>query len=179
MAAVKEQIVPPVFGRVLDIGCGTGDLAEWFDGCEYVGFDINPAYIETARRRHGKRGRFFCGSVTDEGLAVEAHFDVITAIGVIHHLSDEEAAQLFCMAARLMKVGGCLITIDPCLVDGQSGAARLLMSMDRGRYVRPIAEYMNLAACAFAEVETDVRHDLIRIPYTHLIMRVSAPRGLR
>lgn len=41
--------------RVLDAGCGQGDLYEWLQaqhsGIDYTGFDITPAMVETARER--------------------------------------------------------------------------------------------------------------------------------
>ncbi|OGX06021.1 MAG: hypothetical protein A3G87_08400 [Omnitrophica bacterium RIFCSPLOWO2_12_FULL_50_11] len=39
--------------RVLDIGCGTGDILDFLPDVDYVGFDMDPAYISAARQRHG------------------------------------------------------------------------------------------------------------------------------
>jgi SAM-dependent methyltransferase len=38
--------------RVLDVGCGPGTNVSHFQGCEYMGIDINPSYIAYARRRY-------------------------------------------------------------------------------------------------------------------------------
>ena len=45
------------------------------------------------------------------------------------------------------------------------------VSRDRGEFVRRREDYVRLAEGCFARVESFVRHDLLRIPYTHLIMR--------
>ena len=42
---------------------------------------------------------------------------------------------------------------------------------DRGKFVRTREEYLRLASARFPKVEPHLRHDLLRIPYTHLIMR--------
>ena len=62
------------------------------------------------------------------------------------------------------------MTIDPCFAPGQSPVARWLLRRDRGRFVRTRPAYLALAREAYPSVESDLRHDLLRIPYTHLVM---------
>ena len=160
--------------RVLDIGCGTGDILNFLPDVDYVGFDMDPAYIDAARQRFGSRGAFFCEPVSAGVNVAAASFDIVIAHGVLHHLSDEEARALFKIARTALKPGGRMISIDPCFADGQSQISRLLVSRDRGRHVRRKEDYEVLAAAEFAHVSATVRHDLIRIPYTHLIMECTA-----
>jgi SAM-dependent methyltransferase len=155
--------------RVLDLGCGPGDILQFLPAVDYVGYDINPAYIERARKRFAGRGKFHCQAV-DENLPVENPFDVVIAHGVLHHLDDEAARALFRLARRALKPGGRLVTFDGCYAEGQPALARLFLSLDRGRHVRGRNAYEALARSAFEEVRSFVRHDLVRIPYTHLIM---------
>jgi SAM-dependent methyltransferase len=155
--------------RVLDLGCGPGDILQFLPAVDYVGYDINPAYIERARKRFGERGRFFCAAV-GESLPLDGAFDVVIAHGVLHHLDDEAARALFRVARRALKPAGRLVTFDGCYAEGQSALARLFLSLDRGRHVRGREAYEKLARSAFDDVRSFVRHDLIRIPYTHLIM---------
>ena len=49
--------------KVLDIGCGPGDILEYLPDVKYTGFDLSPEYIEAAKKRFGNRGRFFCNDV--------------------------------------------------------------------------------------------------------------------
>jgi len=51
--------------------------------------------------------------------------------------------------------------------------ARWMLAHDRGKFVRARAEYERLASAAFSKVEGHLRHDLLHIPYTHLIMRCA------
>jgi SAM-dependent methyltransferase len=48
-----------LFRRMLDVGCGPGELLRCVPGVTYVGFDSNPSYIERAKRIIGDRGTFF------------------------------------------------------------------------------------------------------------------------
>jgi hypothetical protein len=90
---------------------------------------------------------------------------------VLHHLDDSHALSLFKLARRGLKPGGRLVTYDGCFVAGQPKLARFVVSRDRGQYVRESAEYAKLASLVFPEVRSFVRHDLLRIPYTHVILQ--------
>ena len=161
--------------KVLDIGCGPGHILESLAGANYTGFDVSPEYIEAAQKRFGQRGRFWC---SDVGLAAieqeRGTFDLVLAIGVLHHLDDERAAKLFELARLALRPDGRLVTCDGCFVPEQSWIARWALEKDRGKFVRHREEYVRLAAVCFPKVEARVRHDMLRIPYTHLIMRGSA-----
>jgi SAM-dependent methyltransferase len=163
--------------RVLDIGCGTGDILEVLPAVEYWGYDASAEYIERARARFGTRGTFTCRAV-DESLPVAAAgFDLVIAHGLLHHLDDAAAATLFRIARRALKPGGRLVTYDGCFVEGQSPLARLFLRLDRGKHVRTREAYEALARRQFGEVRAFVRHDLLRIPYTHLIMECGTGRS--
>lgn len=172
---LAEHAKPVTGEKVLDIGCGPGDILAFLRDVDYTGFDISPEYIAAAKKRFGQRGRFWCGDVGLAALEQErGTFDLVLATGVLHHLDDERAAKLFELARLALRPGGRLVTFDGCYVTGQSGIVRWLLSRDRGKFVRRREEYLRLASVCFPTVEARVRHDLLRIPYTHLIMRCSA-----
>jgi SAM-dependent methyltransferase len=97
-------------------------------------------------------------------------FDIVLATGVLHHLDDEEARELFRTAREALRPGGRLVTLDGCYVDGQSRMARYLLSRDRGKFVRAPEAYVRLARSQFEDVQASVRDDLLRIPYTHVAL---------
>lgn len=166
---VSQYVQPAPGARILEIGCGPGTIAGYLPDTRYVGFDISPKYIEMAKKRF-PQAEFVCERVSQFSLKGQNSFDVVLAIGIVHHLDDEEARQLFQIANDALKPGGKLITFDGVLTNDQSAAARWLLSRDRGKFVRHEQEYVRLASQVFAKVKPNVRTDLLRIPYTHLIL---------
>jgi SAM-dependent methyltransferase len=173
---VSEYVKPVAGEKVLDIGCGPADILNYMPDVQYTGVDISLEYIQSAKKRFGNKGRFFCDDIGMINIEQEwGTFNLVMATGVVHHLDDAQAAQLFSLARIALRRGGRLITFDGCYVPGQSKVTAWLLGKDRGEFVRTQPEYMRLASGSFSKVEVHVRHDLLRIPYTHLIMRCSNP----
>lgn len=162
--------------RVLDIGCGPGNLLEALPDVEYVGLDLSAEYIAAARRRYGDRGVFHRVQVSDARLSEEAPFDAVFAVGVLHHLDDSEAGDLLRLAAGRLAPTGRLVTLDPTVTGGQPALARWLALRDRGQHVRTPDGYRTMAERSFAVVTALVRHDLALVPYSHVAMVCEAPR---
>lgn len=162
--------------RVLDLGCGPGDILSALPDCEYVGVDVEERYIEAARKRFGGRGTFRCAPLEEFVLEAPESFDLVMANGVLHHLDDPQADAMLRLAARAMKRGGRTVTLDGCYVEGQSWVARALLRRDRGKFVRELDAYLKLAGGHFTEVSPDVHHDLLSFPYTLLIMTCRGHR---
>jgi len=167
---VDQYIRPKKGDKVLDIGCGTGDVLYFLPDVNYYGFDLDSSYIEMAKKRFDKRGKFFCKMVSRDAVQGAEEFDLITAMGILHHLNDDEAHQLFELAYNLLKPGGRLITYDGCYVKDQFVATKFFLGLDRGKFIRWEAAYKDLAKPIFKSVTTDIRHDLLNIPYTIIII---------
>ena len=171
-----ERFLHPAPGeRVLDIGCGTAPLLEYMPEVDYVGFDLSQPYIEEARLRFGERGTFHQRALTPEVVGEQEPFDLAMAIGVVHHLDDAEAETLFRVAHDALASGGRLVTCDGAIVQGQNLIARLLLSLDRGQYVRTPAAYEALARRVFQDVSVGLHHDLNAYPYTHCVLTCGKP----
>ncbi len=157
---------------VLDIGCGTAEIRWILSNVEYFGIDPNPDYIYAAKNRFRTLPgcTFLCATIDEVVLAALPKFDIVLATSVLHHLSDEEVVRLAKLAKAALKENGRLVTLDPCYVEGQSPIARFLISRDRGQHVRDAEGYRTLLSYAFDSIATDVRHDFLRFPYTHLVM---------
>lgn len=145
-----EEFVRPSSGcAILDIGCGPADILEYLPVVDYWGFDISEAYIEKAKKRYGLRGKFHRKELTRSDVKQMPPFDIVLALGLLHHLDDEGAVNVMRLASLALKPGGRLLTVDPCLDTGQNPIARFLVKNDRGRNVRTMAGYASIASAVF------------------------------
>lgn len=175
-----EEFIPAFPGaHVLDIGCGTGWVFEHLPRpVHYVGYDLNGKYIAGAKQRFGDEARFFCADITSDAAPrlESGSFDIALALGLLHHLTDSEAARLVASVHDQLKPGGLFITFDGVFTPSQNPIARLLLRHDRGRAVRTPEGYEALVRPHFSEVRTQIRTDLLRIPYTHFFMHCTNAR---
>ena len=171
---VAKYIRPMASDRVLDCGCGPADLIEYLPALEYVGIDIDADYVAAARSRFGDRATFRLGPLGADTMKEEAHYDLVLAWGVLHHLNDDQVMEFMSLARRSLKHTGRLVTLDPCYTEGQARVARYLLDRDRGEHVRFLEEWPRLVKPTFPSATFEVRHDLLRFPYTHLIMECPA-----
>ena len=156
---------------VLDVGCGSAEILSYIPDTDYCGVDISPEYIAAARSKYGNRGRFAIRAVAENtSFADLGKFNLVVAMGLIHHLNDSEAASLFSAAKAALKPGGRFVTLDNVFVPDQTTISRWIIRFDRGNHVRAKDEYFALANSHFESVSVKVFHDLLRIPHTHIVM---------
>lgn len=166
---VHDYVRPQPGDRVLEIGCGPGTILPFLPRLDYIGFDVSPKYIRKAAQRFPK-AKFICERVSQYTLPDKGYFDIVLALGIVHHLDNAEAADLFRIGSAALKPGGRMITLDGCYTPGQCGTKRYLLTRDRGQFIRTQQEYLALAESRFGAVKASLRDDLLRIPYTHLIL---------
>lgn len=87
-AAIKDalkQIVEPN-KRILDFGCGTGDILNFLKPKYGIGIDLSPKLIETAKKKFKSKNLNF----KVENKPPKGDFDYIIMIDVIEHLANPE-----------------------------------------------------------------------------------------
>ncbi len=103
--------------RILEIGCGSGEISAWFalhGASDVLGVDISEESIRIAHER--KRANALRENVTFIACAGEsvpkpdASFDIIFINVALHHLELEHALREF---LRLLSPGGVLVAIEP------------------------------------------------------------------
>lgn len=105
--------------RVVSIGCGLGDyelaLAPHVEAI--LAFDLSATAIEEARRRAAARGAVnveFRAAAVQEVDLPPASWDVVYALGVLHHVpSPEDRLAILRRAHGWLRPGGWLYTRDP------------------------------------------------------------------
>jgi SAM-dependent methyltransferase len=135
--------------RVLDVGCGPGTNARHFREHDYLGVDINPAYIRHAERRFGSR--FRVADVTTMLIEPGQAYDCILVNSLLHHLPDEAADRLLGHLATLLSGDGSVHILDLVLPPDPS-FARFLARRDRGDFPRPLERWRELFSAHFMPV---------------------------
>ena len=168
---VRKYVKPTPEMKILDLGCGPADILAHLTGfgVDYYGFDISEAYICQAKSRFGDQGAFYCKQLKMTDISNLPKFDIVIAIGLLHHLTDDEAADVMQIVLKLLKEEGKLLTVDPCLAPAQNKIARFLINYDRGQNVRDKVSYESLARQVFTHTRSEIRHQSW-IPYTHCFM---------
>lgn len=160
--------------KVLDIGCGPADILDQIDQrIDYLGIDFENAYIEKARKRYGDRGQFFCKNALDLVEEQKGSFDRILVLALLHHLEDKEVDELLSALSKLLAKDGFLFILENTFTSDQSFLARKIIEMDRGLNVREPEGYLRHCRKYFANCKSEIRHDLLRIPYTHILISCS------
>jgi cyclopropane fatty-acyl-phospholipid synthase-like methyltransferase len=112
-----------ITGRVIDIGCGTGENALYCAtaGLDVVGVDGSPEAIRQARDKARQRGvsiRFDVADVLDLG-EYQQSFDTATDSGVFHVFDDEDRPRYERSVRGVLRPGGHLFLL--CFSERQPG----------------------------------------------------------
>jgi len=140
---VRLAAAGEIRGRVLDVGCGTGENILHLSalGHEAVGVDMSPRAIEKARRKAEERGqkvRFVVG----DALALEllrTHFDSVIDSGLFHTLSNRERGIFQRSLRSVLRKGGtyfmvCFSEHEP---ENWGGPRRITQREIRDTFVKP------------------------------------------
>ena len=97
-------------GKVLDIGCGTGENALLLAGLghEVLGLDIAPTAIEQARRKAVERSVTVSFAVADARSLADLGqtFDTVIDSGVFHVFADEDRSRFVSSLGMALSPGG-------------------------------------------------------------------------
>lgn len=137
---VKEFVLanlPPTPARVLEVGCGNGDLARALEGAGYDVVAIDPAAPDGPIFRRIKL----------EDLEEDERFDAVVAARVFHHMGENLEPNLE-RVARALEGGGPFVAdefgpdrLDGPTADWYEGQRRILAAAGRGNERPGAAEW--------------------------------------
>ena len=165
---IVKKHIKKTDAKVLDIGCGPAEILNNFPKIKYYGYDINPIYINSAKKKFTNRGKFFCKEFTKNEIKHLPKFDHILLLGVLHHLDDEKINDLIKNLKKILKKRGNIITLDNIFINNQNLVAKFLIQMDKGENVRSKKGYLKILKKHFKEVNSKIYHQQF-IPYTWFV----------
>ncbi len=128
--------------RILDIGCGSGEISRFFNDLDYIGIDVNPDYIEFARKIYKKN---FEVMNAQKLRFKKRYFDYVVIIGVLHHIDDKNCSLILNEIRRVVKNNGKIIIIED--VNTQSKIdllGNIIRKLDVGEHIRTQKEWLEL-----------------------------------
>jgi tellurite methyltransferase len=108
----EQAALPYLQGRVLDLGCGLGNLAleAGRRGCEVLALDASPTAIERINRAaEAEQLKVSARQADLETFAIGERYDTIVCIGLLMFFRRQRALGLLADIQAHVAVGGCVI----------------------------------------------------------------------
>ena len=147
---IFDEIAPYAGQRILEVGCGIGNMTEYFvDRQLLVGVDLLPASVELTRRRHQHHPQVqaYGGDITDAAFvaSLQSHrFDTVICLNVLEHIGDDRTA--LAHMYKLLEPGGRLLLFVPA-GSYMFGTLDMALGHHRRYELRPLRE--QVAAAGF------------------------------
>lgn len=115
-SAIVDLLAPQPGERLLDIGCGLGQVLELSAarGAQVFGIDSSPSMAERARRKVPE-ATIEVAPAEDIPFPDDS-FDIVTAVATFHHWADRDAG--LAEAIRVLAPGGRLFIVEKDLSNG-------------------------------------------------------------
>jgi ubiquinone/menaquinone biosynthesis C-methylase UbiE len=167
---IKTHVRASPGEKIVDIGCGPGQILPWLPPVNYIGFDVNRNYIASANEKYGDRATFVVGDTEVVWNDQRFHAaDIIIGLGILHHLDDEAALHCIKFAHRCLKQGGRFVCLEACWVPNQGFVSRYVMSRDRGQHIRTEQSYRDLIQKFFEAPKVWIQRRPMRVPYVTVV----------
>jgi len=109
----------PASGRLLELGCGAGNLTLWFAsmGYEAYGVDITPTAIDWAKEKNAAapaKVDFRVEDVAELPSFADGFFDLVIDGHCLHWIAGEDRAKVFATVRRVLRIGGFFLVSSQC-----------------------------------------------------------------
>lgn len=111
LSEIRSRIIKHKFSKVLDIGCGTGNLCGELSGeIDIVGIDTNLEMISYAKKKYNNM-EVKLGSFLEESFR-KNYFDVVVTTYAFHGLNNCEKREAIKNMLEYLKDNGKIIIVD-------------------------------------------------------------------
>lgn len=97
-------------GTVGDFACGTGTLADFYDG-EYYGYDISDVAVKFAKDTRRESAKFGSGDLLDPRFQTYSRFDTVVLAEFLEHIKDD--AVIFRRISKVLSPSGRIVISVP------------------------------------------------------------------
>tara|TARA_Y100000817_G_C16696868_1_gene473000 strand:- start:124 stop:750 length:627 start_codon:yes stop_codon:yes gene_type:complete len=157
---------------VLDVGCGPGNYRDLIKSENYYGIDINCKSIDQAKEIYPK-DHFDCLPVQEISNKVNKKFDKIILLGLLHHISDQDALNLFNDLKNIAMPETKIFCLDTSFKRNQNLFSKIMAKLDKGNHVRFPEELEKLVDTEFYSVDIKMFDNLLRVPCFHSFLKLS------
>jgi len=104
--------------RLLDVGCGFGDLLPWLRARgarpRYTGLDITPSMIERCRKRFNEGGEGSARFIVGDALnwQPDGEYDYVIASGIFGYRAKDTRARIRPTLERLFRIAGTGLAVN-------------------------------------------------------------------
>jgi len=146
----QKQVIKKYFSvtesdKILDLGCGTGELSVFFPAQNYTGIDIDPKNIKYATSHY--KGKFLVADGKDLPFP-DNSFSKILVVGVFHHLSDTDSKEVINEIKRVLKPDGKFLVMEDTKT--KNPITTLMHRLDQGEYIRNKEDWHKLFSNEFS-----------------------------
>ena len=161
--------------EIIDIGCADSSILEHInDEYLYYGYDLDSYFTNKSKFKYKNNDKLqFYNKGVDEidFKKFDPDKSIIVLAGLLHHINDSQIKR-FVDRTENFKI----ITFDAVKRAGQKNITKLLMSLDRGNYIRQLDNYKKLLPHFDFFIAKD---RYIRLfPYDHLISTKNIDKNI-
>lgn len=127
---------------VLDFGCGIGSCSHMFKPENYIGVDCDYKRIQYAKKLHPDY-KFYTTNQNKLPMYLKP-VDYILIFSVLHHISSNHINDYLKEFRKILKTGGKILVIEPCLFKKSYICNRFMKFFDDGEYIRNTEQYLDL-----------------------------------
>lgn len=130
--------------KVIDFGSGIGSNAKLFSPDDYIGLEVNKTRILESIRAFPNYNFISTPLISTESdrLPVkDSAYDIIFISLCLHHIDSKTCKLLFREFRRILKKGGCILGIEPCIMPSSTFSNIIMNIIDRGDYIISEADY--------------------------------------